>query len=79
MTRDEYEATLKKNAYLEIIDFLNRIASTGEPNEIGGEWLAHIPHNTTLQELLNQRGLTGKFNHATGHYFVERAPIRGKR
>ena len=79
MTRAEFEQTLKKITYANVIDFLNRIASTGEPNEIGGEWLAHIPHNTTLQELLNQRGLTGKFNHATGRYFVERAPIRGKR
>lgn len=79
MNRAEFEHTLKKNAYLEIIDFMNRIASTGEPNEIGGDWLAHIPHNTTLQELLNQRGLTGKFMPSTGRYFIERAPIRGKR
>ena len=79
MNRTECEQTLKKNAYLEIIDFMNRIASTGEPNEIGGDWLAHIPHNTTLQELLNQRGLTGKFMPSTGRYFIERTPIRGKR
>ena len=79
MTRAEYEATLKKNAYLEIIDFLNRIASSGEPNEISNEWLAHIPHNTTFQELLNQRGLTGKLIPSTGRYFIERAPVRGKR
>lgn len=79
MNKAEFEQTLKKNAYLEIIDFMNRIASTGEPNEIGGDWLTHIPHNTTLQELLNQRGLTGKFMPSTGRYFIERAPIRGKR
>ena len=79
MNMAEFEQTLKKNAYLEIIDFMNRIASTGEPNEIGGDWLAHIPHNTTLQELLNQRGLTGKFMPSTGRYFIERAPIRAKR
>lgn len=79
MSRAEFEQTLNKIAYANVIDFLNRIASTGEPNEIGGDWLAHIPHNTTLQELLNQRGLTGKFMPSTGRYFIERAPIRGKR
>ena len=34
MTRDEFEQTLKNNAFKEIIDFLNRIAASGEPNEI---------------------------------------------
>lgn len=79
MTRAKYDQALRRNCFREVIDFLNRVASTGQPNEIGGEWIALIPHNTTLQELLNQRGLTGKFNHATGRYFIERAPIRGKR
>lgn len=79
MTRDEYEATLKKNAYLEIIDFLNRISRTGQPNEISVAVLAHIPHGVSFHEILEQANLTGKFNHATGRYFVERAPIRGKR
>ena len=78
MTRAEYEA-LKKSAFREIVDFLNRIATSGEPNEISGVWFQHIPHNVSFQELLNQRGLTGKFNRTTGSYFIERAPIRGKR
>lgn len=79
MTRDEFEETIKKNAYLEIIDFLNRIAASGQPNEISEKWLQHLPFNVTFQELLNQRNLTAKFIKSTGRYFVERRPLPGKR
>ena len=79
MTRAEYEATLKKNAYLEIIDFLTHIARTGQPNEISVNVLAHIPHGVSFQEILEQSNLTGKFNHATGRYFVERLPLPSRR
>ena len=70
---------LENNVFKEIIDFLNRIASTGEPNEISEEWLQHLPFNVTFQELLSQRNLTAKFMHSTGRYFVERQPLPGKR
>ena len=79
MTRDKFEETLKKNAYLEIYDFLTHIARSGEPNEISAEWLSHIPHGFTFDEMLRNRGLTAKFIKSTGRYFVERRPLPGKR
>lgn len=79
MTRDKFEATLKKNAYLEIYDFLTHIARSGEPNEISVSVLAHIPHGFTFDEMLRNRGLTAKFIKSTGRYFVERRPLPGKR
>lgn len=79
MTRDKFEATLKKNAYLEIYDFLTHIARSGEPNEISAEWISCIPYGLTFDEMLRNRGLTAKFIKSTGRYFVERRPLPGKR
>jgi hypothetical protein len=66
-------------AYAEVLDFLNRIATTGQPNEIGAVWMTQIPHNTSFEHLLDQRNLTAKFIKSTGRYFVERRPLPGKR
>ena len=71
--------SLKNNAFKEIIDFLNRIAASGEPNSISSLWLQHLPFNVTFQELLDERNMTAKFMYSAEQYFVERRPLPGKR
>ena len=63
---------LENIAYAEVLDFLNRIATTGQPNEIGAVWMTNIPHNETFEHLLEQRNLTAKYIQSTGRFFVER-------
>ncbi len=75
----DLKPALKNLAYAEVLDFLNRIATTGQPNEISTVWMAHIPHSETFEYLLEQRNLTAKFMQSTGRYFVERRPMPGKR
>ena len=75
----DLKPALENNAFKEIIDFLNHIAASGEPNEISSEWLQHLPSYVTFQELLNQRNLTAKFMQSRERYFVERRPLPGKR
>jgi hypothetical protein len=75
----DLKPALENRAYAEVLDFLNRIATTGQPNEIAAVWMAHIPHNETFEHLLAERGLNAKFINSTGRYFVERQPLPGKR
>ena len=75
----DLKPALENRAYAEVLDFLNRIATTGQPNEIAAVWMAHIPHNETFEHLLEQRNLTAKYIQSTGRYFVERQPLPGKR
>jgi hypothetical protein len=75
----DLKPALENRAYAEVLDFLNRIATTGQPNEIAAVWMAHIPHNTSFEHLLAERGLNAKFINSTGRYFVERQPLPGKR
>jgi hypothetical protein len=74
----DVKPTLENAAYAEVLDFLNRIATTGQPNEIGAVWMTNIPHNETFEHLLDQRNLTAKFVKSTGRYFVERRALPGK-
>jgi hypothetical protein len=74
----DLKPALKNAAYAEVLDFLNRIATTGQPNEIGAVWMTNIPHNTSFERLLAERGLNAKFINSTGRYFVERQPLPGK-
>ena len=53
----DLKPALENRAYAEVLDFLNRIATTGQPNEIAAVWMAHIPHNTSFEHLLDQRNL----------------------
>ena len=75
----DLKPALENRAYDEVLDFLNRIATTGQPNEIAAVWMAHIPHNISFERLLAERGLNAKLINSTGRYFVERQPLPGKR
>lgn len=75
----DLKPALENRAYAEVLDFLNRIATTGQPNEIAAVWMAHIPHNETFEHLLSQRDLTAKYIKSTGRYFVERLPLPMRR
>jgi hypothetical protein len=74
----DLKPALENRAYAEVLDFLNRIATTGQPNEIAAVWMAHIPHNTSFEHLLAERGLNAKLINSTSRYFVERHPLPGK-
>ena len=75
----DLKPAIKNAAYAEVLDFLNRIATTGQPNEIGAVWMTNIPRNETFEHLLEQRNLTAKYIQSIGRYFVERQPLPGKR
>jgi len=75
----DLKPALENAAYAEVLDFLNRIATTGQPNEIGAVWMTNIPHNETFEHLLKQRNLTAKYIQSTGRYFVERQPLPKRR
>jgi hypothetical protein len=75
----DLKPALENRAYAEMIDFLNRIAASGVPNEMSMQWLWHLPFDVTFKGLLDERDLTAKFVQSTGRYFVERRPLPGKR
>jgi hypothetical protein len=75
----DLKPALENRAYAEVLDFLNRIAITGQPNEIGAVWMTNIPHNTSFERLLAERGLNAKLINSTGRYFVERQPFPARR
>lgn len=75
----DFHSALEKSAYRALIDFLNNVATTGQPNEISQDWLVHIPQNETFEHLLSERGLKAKFMPSTGCYFVSREHTQRKR
>jgi hypothetical protein len=60
---------------------LFRIRESREPNQIGQVWIAHLENGLDeFKEMVKSYGLTCKFMHNTGCYFVEpdQLPIRAK-
>jgi len=55
-----------------VLHALKTVEISGEPTEISGIYVKHLPNDTTLDYLVRKFGLTMKMSKTTGRWIIER-------
>lgn len=58
-----------------VLHALKTVQMSGEPTEISGIYVVHLPNNKPLDYLVRKFGLTMKMSKTTGRWIIERPPL----